>query len=346
MATPRPSRLKLALFWLVAFGLGMTILLAGMEVLLRITLSRRFQAETNAPLVRSTIPGLLYQLAPNRTGDVVTDSRGFLARPPDPAPVRHTVLLLGDSVTFGSGVPYANTYGPHLESLLTERLGAPTAVWNAAVPGYNTTQEAIALSWAGPLVKPDLIIVEVCMNDYLTAPDLTPGGTLDATTAEGRGGISLTGVLYRSRVVVFLKEKLKDIQRARPEWFPASSHYVHYIHAKAGWDNVKQALVSIQQQATAMHAQLLVVIFPVEPQLRLPDRTAQDDLLGFTKAQGIRTLDLYDDFRARWHEGLFIDYWAQAGQVDKLHLNERGHALVAQLIANAVLTERLRYFPH
>ena len=42
--------------------------------------------------------------------------------------------------------------------------------------------------------------------------------------------------------------------------------------------------------------------------------------------------------------GLFIDYWDQVRSVDKLHLNERGHALAAQEIASQILNQRNLYF--
>jgi hypothetical protein len=88
---------------------------------------------------------------------------------------------------------------------------------------------------------------------------------------------------------------------------------------------------------------LLVVVFPVEQQLRIGDRGPQDDLLRFARARGIPTLDLYDSFRAHWREGLYIDFWKQALQFDKLHLNDRGHALAAEEITTRILKEREVY---
>jgi lysophospholipase L1-like esterase len=337
----RPSRLRIWTYWLMAAALVTVAIFAILEIALRVTLNRAFTAETNAPLVLSSIPGLGYQNAPNRSDPAIrTDSRGLRYRPPDPVPVRFTILLLGDSIAYGSGVAYEKTFAPLLESRLDQALGERTAVWNAAVPGYNTVQEAIMFESLGTQVRPDLVVVQFCMNDYLDPPRLTPGGTLDAIASEAQPGFSLTYLLYQSRAFVFLKEKLKDLEKLKPEWFPVWAHYIHRVTKKPGWQRAKDALERMQEDAAKMHARLLVVIFPVEQQLRIPDRTAQDDLLAYGRAHGIDMLDLYGPFHDQWRTGLYINIWAQARSVDKLHLNQRGHAYTAQLLASAIAARR------
>src|SRR5437762_1517095 len=56
------------------------------------------------------------------------------------------VLVLGDSVTFGHGSVYEQTYPYLLEQRLRAwRPDVDWQVWNAAVPGYNTSQELAQL---------------------------------------------------------------------------------------------------------------------------------------------------------------------------------------------------------
>jgi lysophospholipase L1-like esterase len=311
-----------------------------LEVMLRLIVHSSFTAQTDAPLVPSSVPGLGYELAGNYSkAGVRTDGNGLRWRPPDAAPVRYNVLVIGDSVAYGSGVPYEKAFASVLEARLSEAGDGGVAVWNAAVPGYNTDQESILLQQKGPIVKPDLVLVQFCLNDYLDPPALTPGGTLDATQIDGDAGLSLRGLAYRSRLLVFSKEKVKDLQEARPEWFPVWAHYIHSIQNKPGWQRALDALVRIAELSRGLNAELLVVVFPVEQQLRIGDRRAQDHLARFAREHGIPVLDLYDSFQARWREGLYIDFWQQALQVDKLHLNERGHALAAEEIEAAILTQ-------
>ena len=340
---PKPSKWKVPIFWLGLFALVGILLLAGVEVLLRLALKRTLTAETGFPLVHSDVPGLGYQLAPNHSaGGIVTDRNGFRVRPAGEATAHYNILVVGDSITFGSGVEYQKSYVPLLESRLNQLLGETTAVWNGAVPGYNTSQEAAMVERAGPLTHPNLVIVQFCMNDYLDPPILTPGGNLDQSSsiAESGSGFTPLAFLYHSRALVFFKEKFKDLQRARPEWFPVWAHYIHHVQHKPGWQRAKQALLEIQMVSSHLQARLLVVVFPVEQQLRIGDRAAQDDLIGFLHEHGIGSLDLYDSFRARWREGLYLNYWEQVRQFDKLHPNERGHALAAKQIGDYLVAAR------
>src|SRR5437588_5921366 len=88
------------------------------------------------------------------------------------------ILVLGDSVTFGHGSVYEHTY-PYLfeQRLKAWRPDVDWQVWNAAVPGYNTSQELAHLLEVGPRFKPDLVVVGFYENDLLgngPAPAPTP----------------------------------------------------------------------------------------------------------------------------------------------------------------------------
>jgi hypothetical protein len=74
------------------------------------------------------------------------------------------ILVLGDSVTFGHGS--VHTYPELLEARLrTWRPEVDWQVWNAAVPGYNTSQELAHLLEVGGTFQPDLVIVGFFEND-------------------------------------------------------------------------------------------------------------------------------------------------------------------------------------
>ncbi len=332
------SRLQMAALWTAMLVFVGAVVFAAFEVTLRVVINRALSAaEAGSPLIQSSIPGLGYELATNQqTGTVLTDSHGFRVSSPHESTERRTVLLLGDSVAYGMGVSYEKTMAPLLESRLKSEPGLTAAVRNASVPGYNTVQEAIRLRQVGPAVHPDLVIVEVCLNDYLDAPRLTDGGVLDASAAHAGSDFSLLSLAYGSRTLVFFKDKIRDAEQMYPEWFPMWAHYIHYVHQKPGWEQAKSALREIADTTRRIDARLLIVIFPMEQQLRIGDRAAQDALLSFAQAHDIATLDLYESFRSNWRTGLYVDYWENAGVVDKLHLSERGHALAASEMARAI----------
>ena len=78
------------------------------------------------------------------------------------------ILVLGDSVTFGHGSVYERTYPYLTEQMLRRwRPDIDWQVWNAGVPGYNTSQELAQLVDVGPRFQPDLVIVGFYENDVI-----------------------------------------------------------------------------------------------------------------------------------------------------------------------------------
>jgi hypothetical protein len=87
------------------------------------------------------------------------------------------ILVLGDSVTFGHGSVYEHTY-PYLieQRLKAWRPDVDWQVWNAAVPGYNTSQELAHLLDVGDRFRPDLVVVGFFDNDLAAnQPIASPG---------------------------------------------------------------------------------------------------------------------------------------------------------------------------
>ncbi|OLE80609.1 MAG: hypothetical protein AUF76_14465 [Acidobacteria bacterium 13_1_20CM_2_65_9] len=89
------------------------------------------------------------------------------------------ILVLGDSVTFGHGSLYAHTYPYLLEQRLKAwRPDVDWQVWNAAVPGYNTSQELAQLVEVGDRFKPDLVVVGFFWNDLIGNQPVRPASRL------------------------------------------------------------------------------------------------------------------------------------------------------------------------
>jgi GDSL-like lipase/acylhydrolase family protein len=89
------------------------------------------------------------------------------------------ILVLGDSVTFGHGSVYEHTY-PYLTErrLKAWRPDIDWQVWNASVPGYNTSQELAQLLEVGDRYQPDLVIVGFFDNDLSDNRPLSEPGRL------------------------------------------------------------------------------------------------------------------------------------------------------------------------
>jgi hypothetical protein len=96
------------------------------------------------------------------------------------------ILVLGDSVTFGHGSVYEYTYPYLLEQQLKAwRPDVDWQVWNAAVPGYNTSQELAQLVEVGPRFKPDLVVVGFYENDLIDNSEPRQPGAITRAVYRG-----------------------------------------------------------------------------------------------------------------------------------------------------------------
>ncbi len=133
---------------------------AGLANIIRLSSDERIVYELQPDLVRRTYHGIR----------VDTNSRGF--RGPEIAPARENTLTLvgiGDSILFGHGVEWEETYLHLLEGLLAERY--PQAHWrvvNTGVPGYNTVMQVATLRAKALDLEPDLVLLHICDNDFGT----------------------------------------------------------------------------------------------------------------------------------------------------------------------------------
>lgn len=94
------------------------------------------------------------EVAPGHEFDIAAavDAEGLRDHPHSAAP-RPAVLALGDSMTFGEGVPVDRTWTATLERESGIR------VYNGGVPGYSTEQMAGRASRLIPRFQPDLVLV-------------------------------------------------------------------------------------------------------------------------------------------------------------------------------------------
>jgi lysophospholipase L1-like esterase len=92
--------------------------------------------------------------------------RGPEVAMPKPAGV-FRILVLGESLTFGWGVEYEETYGQRLREALEERglFGGRVEVVIAATPGYTSHQGLLLLERTGFSLQPDLVTVPYVVND-------------------------------------------------------------------------------------------------------------------------------------------------------------------------------------
>lgn len=272
----------------------------------------------------SSIPGLVYELAPNkrsfaRGAMVETNAYGMRDREPLP---EHTaglyrIVVLGDSFTFGQGVSEDETYPTILESLLNrapERTQRSYDVLNLGVSGYTTQDEALLLEHRGMKWSPRLVIIGYVLND----PDTTQGQPLER--------YFLTPPWWQH------SHLLRAAAQAKVHWDVqtlAQGDRVNYLHVPGHehWRSVTDAFRRIEEQTAQRGTAVLLVVFPfiVDNWKEYPYHHIHEQVLAEGRSHGFAGLDLFDAFSR--HEPLSL-----ALSDSDRHPNELAHALIATTI--------------
>jgi lysophospholipase L1-like esterase len=340
----------------VAGGLvGLAIFAASGEILARaLGIVDRLNGYSRLIFTAGPDAALPYRLRPGvRTRWVGIDVRvnDFGLRGPEitaaPAPGTTRVLVLGDSVVFGQGMPESRTLSAVLERTLNERGAARWEVLNAGVQGYDTVAEARFLAAFGLALAPQRVVVGMSLNDFDSAPAFHPVGVLThAGGAAGRSffGRSEFGLLLRW-FASWARGTLWQQVYAQPAGdgvgadaaqalaaAVARKHLGFYAApAPRRWERLQGALADLRDQCRSAGVPLLVAIFPESYQVGVPDPdlTPQRRLAGLCDGLALRCLDLHGAFAAAGGD-LFDDV---------SHPNAAGQAVAAAAIAAALPDE-------
>jgi lysophospholipase L1-like esterase len=132
----------------------------------------RYSADLKQPLDRKSLPFFHF---PNREGryygvNIKTNAEGFRsAECSREKPAGKTrILMLGDSLTLGWGVPAEETIPSNLDRLLNGEGGYD--IINMGVGNYNTTMETDLFEWKGLALHPDVAILVYYVNDTEPVP--------------------------------------------------------------------------------------------------------------------------------------------------------------------------------
>ncbi len=167
---PKPwaTRLRYAVFLLVTVVLGLEILLRLFDPL---GIEYLFEIHRYSKTMHQADPRFAYISKPHAEElfqgvEVRINAHGF--RGPDfaaakPAGVRR-LLVLGDSIVFGWGVPQERIFPTLLQMRLDEQ-GAATEVIAAGVNSWNTRTQYEFLKHVGADYEPDVLLLVVTHND-------------------------------------------------------------------------------------------------------------------------------------------------------------------------------------
>ncbi len=266
------------------------------------------------------------------------------------SPRARRVLVLGDSIAFGSGVDDRETFAQRLQTT-----GSGLAVANLGVSGFGTDQELLLLEHAGFALEPDVVLLSVCLsNDYadnmldsylhdLATPK--PYFVLEGERLELRDAhlkkrwIERAGLRLEERSHLWSALRLLAMRSPSGRPTPTTPVAEHWVSRQSRVLDDFASAAELTRRLIARIAALCRargVDFTV---LLHPDRASyQGDAQRVSpiespplEASGIRVIDLR---RHYWAAGLGYDLVAFD---DIGHLTPTGHAFVAE-----VLREELR----
>ena len=239
-----------------------------------------------------------------------------VAKPPDV----YRIVMLGDSTTFGWGVPVEQTVAKILERELN-KLQVPGysrfEVLNAGVGNYNTVQEVTHYLTFDRAFKPDLVILQYFINDAEPVPTERKLFLVD-----------------RSYLVAYTVSRFDSMLRltgTRPNW---KEYYASlYEDGRPGLEAAKQALAKLASRANEDGTKLLVTILPELREINgeYPFAAAHQKIKDALSANHVPVLDLIDGLRGHGPESTL---WVTKADD---HPNGKANTLVAAQVLRWVV---------
>lgn len=258
---------------------------------------------------------------------------------PEKPPNTYRILNLGDSVVFGWGVRYEDTYGYRLQELLNQRYDNEQTkyeVINAGVPGWNMENALAYLKAEGLAYQPDLILLNVTLvNDVYgrSALKLSNEPLFDWLRDHTYSWPFLS-VQYRQ-----LEVRLRR-REAIPLLNPPSEATLYFPLQETDpqWDVLWKPIQEIAMLANEHGSKFMLIVLPTAFQVKDTGYSTvpQQVLTRRAKEVGFEILDLLPDFRKACLEVppgegcgpedryLWADMW--------MHPSTVGHRLMAECI--------------
>jgi lysophospholipase L1-like esterase len=268
------------------------------------------------------------------------------------------IVVLGDSITFGSGVGPRERFTDQLETLLAAHRGSPVEVLNLGVGGYDTLQEVATLEDVGLRFTPDLVLVGYCVNDLGdNSPNLEYIQRLseaDSWLYRLRAVQLVSTTLDRLRLIWLLRENNREsflAERYRGFIAPVSGDRELMelrdelaARMEAGGDrdfllswyrsevHLGRLAFALDRLASVTRANGIEAVVAVIPYLAESDRydVAYRMVERLAVARGLEAVVLAPALSAAGLESL------RSREPDPVHPNARGHRLVAEALAPLV----------
>jgi len=243
----------------------------------------------------------------------------------------YRILVLGDSIA--DQRTWVNQMEARLRGLAP---GKKIEVWNAGVPGYDTCTELQVLNEQGLALKPDLVLVQFCLNDYLVASTVVP---LDDGRIRVHAGETVTDLprwVLSSRLLTYGVVSLGFM-----------SSYAHHDVApeERHLTNSWRCFASMKLQLEAQGGRLATAIFPafITGEAKTPqEKLATGGVIGGHKEGEARVKMFMEKLKVshvelrKAFEGLGPLEGYREAKNDIWHPNRHGQHIIGEALSKAL----------
>ena len=273
--------------------------------------------------------------------DVDVNSRGMRGHEPASGS-NESVLFLGDSVTFGAFLERDLQTIPAMSQAALKARGLNVQCLNGGVGGWSTWQEEAWLTEVGPDLKPDIVVINLVLNDatesILPASD---GGAMESFQLARSIDQSFYSRTTWARALRSLRRNLRG-EELRDSAASASALGVYELlrspelpASRAAWSAHLLALGSLVSRVRELGAIPVLVAHPYTVQFEVPTLWwPQESYARWAREAGVSFLnaaqavsDLPRGASSYYHDGV--------------HPNKEGAALIGRLIAAHLVEEGL-----
>lgn len=276
------------------------------------------------PRIHRHSPTLIWELTPNLNNArdsaekyrVSTNSHGFRGKEISrKKPARQTrIMIIGDSTAFGYPFGDNENFTYFLEEKLKKEYpDEDIKVINTAVSGYSSFQGAQFMKEKGWGFSPDFLVIAFNNDPFIEPVE-------DRERVASAGLLPLLKTLYRSKLYVFIREKLMSA-RINPE------DNVHYDPRKGKSRVLPQHLRKIYkyflEEANKRGVRVIVISLPIRESFHnFPNlRSYRDIMQEETGDYGGEFVDFFNKWKNKYSDEVFID---------DMHPTIEGHRKIAE----------------
>ena len=244
----------------------------------------------------------------------------------------YRILVLGDSITKGLGVPERERIVTSVMKRRLDEAGVRAEVINFGVEGYNTQQEVEMLRQKGLAFRPDVVVLAYCLNDRDWPAHHLYRELLEQESASGNiAAARLSSWLRASALYRFLRFRVLDTDEKTTGGTKAEARIQEMID-RVQRDTVAEYFGVLEELARANDFAVVVAVFPWLVDLAQPRMDQHRWVQDLSARHGFHHLDLLPAFL------VCERHYGQSLAADEVHPNILGHNCAGLAIADYIAT--------